>query len=1004
MIADPSVPDPRPFDIYMATQLSGICIRGHQPFALSSRWLVCPLQSPSLPKQARGPSPHTIGYIHRDRIHSGSPETQDWIELCALERASAPYTLLFGSDHAEFTTLVVILDRQLLVWRLPRLSFSSQHMPPRILLRNLDSPRFTKLSPQDRFVAIGSGHEIVVVQIASGQSTRLQGHLDQVTAVEFLTPSLSGTDPKLDSPDRLWLLSISEDRTFKLWDLSSMCCLYQSGIESSHALTSAARDPKASRFAIATEGGKIHFYEYGYRHEPPENRFFIHRLTAVDASLALSAEALRQESAQSAPTDESAAVVSSLPAWRQSGSSMPSTTAASEPDSILAQNSPSVLYLEYIYVPKQAKTFLLAGFIHGLLIIDPDSYRPSFALSFRHTPLEYLPAQGGGSPEPGFRYLPTATNYSLTPSSDARDTWDLLIGSSMSGELSVVTLQVHSPTLGREAEGIETIDSICMDDFSSLDALVQVVAAEFVTGAWLDNTVCDCMRALHAARITEIAHLRDPSRALPECMPAYICKSLSSVRAGITTSGTPALSFCHKEAAFARASPLCHVDGPVSPRSTPTRSASKPVSKSAPKPAKSTASLNHPLTFRSTVKSSGYATPPKSAILFKPQTNATRSARKQSAQVQPTRTHRAEYSPDTGLPIVPTQKPFAMNHQGSVTWLRYHPAGHLLATASVDKTIGLSRLSRNESLKSLTGHNGAVLSGSWGARSDPDGSGLILSTSADKTARLWQTGRSEPLLSFCSENLLSCQREGRRKPRLSPDPAASCRQEIRDARFYYRDRLLMLTVGPEVHVLTYHLESVDPRCIKPQLNYNSYKCRYRLSAPAQSLWSLGLANTYESQIVVLATSNKSVQIWNMARCTLAKSYEGLLGDSSRPIHTIEVPDYGTPVEGLEACFVTGSVGDALALWDMRTSAGIVRKFHGYVNRMNGIGCRISPCGRFLATGSEDNRAYVYDLREGRILGKTPHHPSIVTCVDFGPLNCELATGCSDGRIRLFRPA
>ena len=45
----------------------------------------------------------------------------------------------------------------------------------------------------------------------------------------------------------------------------------------------------------------------------------------------------------------------------------------------------------------------------------------------------------------------------------------------------------------------------------------------------------------------------------------------------------------------------------------------------------------------------------------------------------------------------------------------------------------------------------------------------------------------------------------------------------------------------------------------------------------------------------------------------------------------------------------------------------MRRFAGHANRQHAVGVAFSPCMRFLATGSEDKSAYLYDTRMGTIL-------------------------------------
>lgn len=51
-------------------------------------------------------------------------------------------------------------------------------------------------------------------------------------------------------------------------------------------------------------------------------------------------------------------------------------------------------------------------------------------------------------------------------------------------------------------------------------------------------------------------------------------------------------------------------------------------------------------------------------------------------------------------------------------------------------------------------------------------------------------------------------------------------------------------------------------------------------------------------------------------------------------------------------FLTAAVADGIKLWDLRTNR-CARRYDGHVNRSQPVGLAISPCARFIATGSED---------------------------------------------------
>jgi WD40 repeat protein len=85
---------------------------------------------------------------------------------------------------------------------------------------------------------------------------------------------------------------------------------------------------------------------------------------------------------------------------------------------------------------------------------------------------------------------------------------------------------------------------------------------------------------------------------------------------------------------------------------------------------------------------------------------------------------------------------------------------------------------------------------------------------------------------------------------------------------------------------------------------------------------------------------------------------------------------------------------------------------GHVDRAAGVSVAFSPCGRYLATGSpttllfigsENNQAYIYDIRKSSVVSKlSGGHTDVVMSVDFNPINQEIVTGGHDGKIRVWR--
>ena len=63
----------------------------------------------------------------------------------------------------------------------------------------------------------------------------------------------------------------------------------------------------------------------------------------------------------------------------------------------------------------------------------------------------------------------------------------------------------------------------------------------------------------------------------------------------------------------------------------------------------------------------------------------------------------------------------------------------------------------------------------------------------------------------------------------------------------------------------------------------------------------------------------------------------------------------------------------------------VCRFTSHVNQSHLISAAISPCSRFIATGSEDRAVYVYDIRYPSPLHRVTGHSDVVSTVAYHPL-------------------
>ncbi|XP_054874543.1 WD repeat-containing protein 27 isoform X6 [Amphiprion ocellaris] len=147
--------------------------------------------------------------------------------------------------------------------------------------------------------------------------------------------------------------------------------------------------------------------------------------------------------------------------------------------------------------------------------------------------------------------------------------------------------------------------------------------------------------------------------------------------------------------------------------------------------------------------------------------------------------------------------------------------------------------------------------------------------------------------------------------------------------------------------------------------------------------------------------DRSIQVFDMNKGTVASE---LPDAHSRAIHCItqnKGSAFSTQAPDSYNLFLTSAVTDGVKIWDLRTLR-CVRRYENHVNRCHPCSSAFSPCGRFIASGSEDNCAYVYDIRSSTYLHKLPKHSDTVLSVAFHPAKPELLTGTLDGKLRLFQ--
>ncbi|XP_029687621.1 WD repeat-containing protein 27-like [Takifugu rubripes] len=394
------------------------------------------------------------------------------------------------------------------------------------------------------------------------------------------------------------------------------------------------------------------------------------------------------------------------------------------------------------------------------------------------------------------------------------------------------------------------------------------------------------------------------------------------------------------------------------------RKAIHPKKKAGPK--------DQPLVFHPKIKSSGYNQAPR-RTLFVPKTNTGKKSSSKKANRNIDVFHRDPA--DTAAPSVPQVDVSTGNKP--VCCLQYSGDGKQILCGLGDSSLLLYSCSLAGSPTVYSGHDKPVSSVSWSLNRR-----WWLSASEDGSLRVWTHSRAEPAIIMDNSNFS--------KP-------------IKSAQFYYLDKFLLLASGPSLHLYLYNIDTSSDD-IKRYKKRSVVKLAGSFeSTSATNITAMSSINDFFSYVVLMGGSDRSIQVFDMNKGAVA----AVLPDAhSRAVHCISHNKgsvFTTQAPELYNLFLTSAVTDGVKIWDLRTLR-CTRRYENHVNRVHPCSAAISACGRFIATGSEDNCAYVYDIRSSGYLHKLQNFSNPVLSVGFHPATTQLMTGTLDGKLRLFQPS
>ena len=268
---------------------------------------------------------------------------------------------------------------------------------------------------------------------------------------------------------------------------------------------------------------------------------------------------------------------------------------------------------------------------------------------------------------------------------------------------------------------------------------------------------------------------------------------------------------------------------------------------------------------------------------------------------------------------------------------------------------------KSKPIREYTGHEATILDLSWSKNN------FLLSSSMDKTVRLWHPSRKECLCTFKHNDFV---------PSIAFHP--------KDDRFFLAGSLdckLRLWSIPDKHV-AYWCQTNDmitAVAFTPDGKHAMAGC---LNGMCMFYETEGLK--YQTQIHVRSAHGKNAK-----------------GSKVTGIQAVQHPPHSPSGE---VKLIISSNDSRVRMYSFRDK-GLEIKFKGCENGSSQIRASITDDHRYVCCGSEDNRAYIWPLqtdpnerRDKRPVESFQAHNTVVTCICFAPSKTRQLLGKSEDPI------